>query len=207
MLDELAFKDMQIEMLKKDLASQRVEAEAKLALERHRADNVRIELEAKLILQRQEAEAQRALEREEAAHRQTATNLLAEQSKLHMRGLIELFEKQFSKNPSFIQIMNESSNTKIDRKTKWGIMLDLEEYSDLRSDLLEDFYDTNAICTQVNALLDTLNHIAHSPLKDVLDPSSSASLVINRLSIGNIQAQLLKCIAKKCNILHMIIPS
>jgi hypothetical protein len=181
-------------------ALQLQEAEAKLALQRLDAETKRMEDKAKVVA----AEAKVVYERQQALIREARTNVLAEQSKLHMRGLIELFEKEFSKNGKFKEIVN-SSTIKVDRKTKWTIMLELEDYSDLKEELLKDFYDTKAITTQVNALIDNLNRLAHNALKDVLDPSTVASLVINRLSVGDSQAQLLKCIAEKCNIAYMII--
>ena len=62
------------------------------------------------------------------------------------------------------------------------------------------------VATQINALLGTLNKIVHHPLSDVLDPTATVCLIINKLTVGEIHAKILECIAVKLNIAFIVIP-
>lgn len=211
--DDIALMKIQMETL--HLQNKILHAEA----ETHQAK--RQELEAKMELERQKIETERQkfeakmeLEREKLADQETKTKLLTEQSKLHMRGLIELFEREFSQNLEFIRILKEKKEAldksfktpqKVDRKTKWSIMLNLPEYSDLKDELLKEAGSEENFETQMRSLMTELNKRIHKPFDD-MDPPGAGFLVINACLIGTSNAQMLKCIAKKCKISHMVIP-
>jgi hypothetical protein len=181
-----------------------------MELERQKIEAERQKIEAKMELERQKIET----ERNKLAEQETKTKLLTEQSKLHMRGLIELFEHEFSNKPEFIRILEEKHDTlhqtsktpkKVDRKTKWSIMLSLPEYSDLKDELLKEAGNEKNFETQMRSLMTELNKRIHKPFDD-MDPPGAGFLVIDGCLIGTSNAQILKCIAKKCKISHMVIP-
>lgn len=153
------------------------------------------------------------------------TELLAEQSKLHMRGLIERFESLFKLDEDFKKKLQEKEESikrefienhgnlqedmpKVTRREKWSMALDCSGFEDLA----ENITDQCKICrtdiaTQINTLLKTLNGIVHNPLCDVIDPATTTCLVINKLVVGEMQARLLGCIAIKCQINSIVIPA
>lgn len=160
----------------------------------------------------------------EAQLRATTTQLLAEQSKLHMRGLIELFEQQFEDDEEFkrekqreLQRLEDehrkvhgaipkANRPHVTRKAKWRIALGVANFADVAQNIVQECQvHPEEVATQINALLGKLNNLAHHPLRDVLDPSSATCLVINHHVIGDLPSKLLRCIALKCNIDVIII--
>jgi hypothetical protein len=221
MIDTIEFQKIQIAELTAQLALEKSKNETERALiKAERAILEAERLKSQLQLADKEAilEAERLKSQLQLANKEAKTNLLAEKSKLHMRGLVELLEQEFSKDPTFIEVLNEKQSAldqqsniytdrkKVDRKTKWAIMLALQDYDDLKQKLLQEFKHDNEITTQINALLGNLNSLIHNPLKDILDPPCAGSFVINRLSVGDFKAKLLSIIAEHCNISYVIIP-
>jgi len=152
------------------------------------------------------------------------TELLAEQSKLHMRGLIEHFESLFKLDEDFKKKLHEREESikrkfidndgklqdnmpQVTRREKWLMALDCSRFGDLAENIMEQCKICRTdIATQINALLKTLNGIVHNPLCDVIDPTTTTCLVINKLVVGEMQARLLECIAIKCQINSVVIP-
>ena len=95
----------------------------------------------------------------------------------------------------------------VTRREKWLMALDCSRFGDLAENIMEQCKICRTdIATQINALLKTLNGIVHNPLCNVIDPTTTTCLVINKLVVGEMQARLLECIAIKCQINSVVIP-
>jgi hypothetical protein len=92
----------------------------------------------------------------------------------------------------------------IDQNTKWSVMLELDDYADLKQDLLAEFGNMETIITCIHSLLRMVNSLTTHPLRNTLDGSAMASVRLFRLSIGESHTKLLTCIADKCYIPYFI---
>lgn len=138
------------------------------------------------------------------------TELLAEQSKLHMRGLVEYFENMFEKDEHFKKERQEElqrledkfrlehgeiprkAAPQVSRKDKWILALKSPNFKDVAENITNTCnIHPGEVTTQINALLGKFNNIVHHPLRDVLDSASSTCVVINRHVVGEMPAQLL----------------
>lgn len=133
------------------------------------------------------------------------TYLLSHRNMLNMRGLVELFEEDFATNTTFAEVVKKEETSC--RIRKWQIILDLEDYASFKKDVkILCRLNNDEVITKIFKMLAMITNLANHSLRDVIDPHSYYCVVINQLSIGETNAKILKCIAKKCYVRCLVIP-